>query len=72
MRTSTRTHAHTGGRVLDLKLQRLGRTSTPSTLSYLDSGVVFVGSCFGDSQLVKLHASPPDPEVRVRVYVCVW
>lgn len=36
-----------------LKLELLGKTSQASTLSYLDNGFVFVGSCFGDSQLVK-------------------
>jgi DNA damage-binding protein 1 len=45
-----------------MKLERLGKTSQPSTLSYLDSGVVFVGSSFGDSQLIKLHNEPPNPE----------
>ena len=33
-----------GQRVVGLKLEALGRISTPSTLSYLDSGVVFVVS----------------------------
>ncbi len=41
--------------------RRLGRTSAPATLTYLDNGVVFVGSCAGDSQLVRLHATPPVP-----------
>ena len=45
-----------------MKLERLGKTSQPTTLSYLDSGVVFVGSSFGDSQLIKLHNEPPNPE----------
>ena len=31
-----------GQRVVGLKLEALGRISTPATLSYLDSGVVFV------------------------------
>ena len=47
-----------GGTVKSLQLEALGRTSQASTLSYLDSGVVFVGSCFGDSQLIKLQAEP--------------
>ncbi|CAD7703040.1 unnamed protein product, partial [Ostreobium quekettii] len=50
--------AHDGENVLGLKLQQLGRTPAASSLSYLDSGVVFVGSRFGDSQLVKLHSAP--------------
>ena len=35
-----------------------GRTSSASSLSYLDSGVVYVGSRQGDSQLIKLHSKP--------------
>jgi hypothetical protein len=38
-----------------------GRISTPSTLSYLDNGVVYVGSRSGDSQLIRLHAEPLAP-----------
>ena len=41
---------HDGRAVVGLKLENLGRTSAPSTLTYLDNGVVFVGSCSGDSQ----------------------
>jgi DNA damage-binding protein 1 len=44
-----------GSKVLALKLANLGVTSSAKTISYLDSGVVFIGSCFGDSQLIKLH-----------------
>lgn len=47
---------HDGRRVKELKIERLGETSIPSTLSYLDNGVVFVGSAYGDSQLIKLHS----------------
>lgn len=50
-----------GQRVVGLKLEALGRISTPSTLSYLDSGVVFVGSLYGDSQLIRLHPDAVDP-----------
>jgi hypothetical protein len=42
-----------GGEVLGLRLEPLGRTPAASTISYLDSGVVFVGSSFGDSQLIR-------------------
>ncbi|GMH89221.1 hypothetical protein TrVE_jg3149 [Triparma verrucosa] len=37
-----------------LHIESLGETSTPSTISYLDNGVVFLGSSYGDSQLIKL------------------
>ncbi|XP_064399977.1 DNA damage-binding protein 1-like isoform X3 [Halichondria panicea] len=43
-------------RVKGLKLELLGEVVSPSTLAYLDNGVVFVGSTFGDPQLVKLLA----------------
>lgn len=43
------------GTVKSIKLESLGKTSQAATMSYLDSGVVFVGSCTGDSQLVRLH-----------------
>eukprot|EP00299_Pterocystis_sp_00344_P017203 c8628_g1_i1.p1 GENE.c8628_g1_i1~~c8628_g1_i1.p1 ORF type:complete len:1107 (-),score=297.39 c8628_g1_i1:37-3162(-) len=41
-------------KVVDLRVETQGSTTIPSTLSYLDSGVVFVGSTLGDSQLVRL------------------
>lgn len=41
---------HDQERVLGLTLEPLGHTNCPSTLTYLDNGVVFVGSTFGDSQ----------------------
>ena len=33
----------------------LVQTSAPRCLAYLDNGVVFVGSCYGDSQLVEVR-----------------
>lgn len=44
------------GGVTELKLEPLGRTPAASTISYLDSGVVFVGSSLGDSQLIRCAA----------------
>ena len=49
---------HDRRRVHALKLESLGQTSIASTVSYLDNGVVYVGSAYGDSQLVRLHAQP--------------
>jgi DNA damage-binding protein 1 len=43
---------HDGAAVLGLKTEPLGAISAPSTISYLDNGVVYIGSSFGDSQLV--------------------
>ncbi|OQR96245.1 DNA damage-binding protein [Achlya hypogyna] len=42
------------GAVSNIALEVLGETSIASSLSYLDNGVVFVGSATGDSQLIKL------------------
>lgn len=36
-------------------VEALGETSCASSISYLDNGVVFIGSAFGDSQLIKLN-----------------
>ena len=46
--------------VHSLHIENLGETSIPTSISYLDNGVVFLGSLFGDSQLVKLaeHRDP--------------
>jgi DNA damage-binding protein 1 len=30
----------------------------PECITYLDNGVVFIGSRLGDSQLIKLHTKP--------------
>ncbi|OWZ04928.1 DNA damage-binding protein [Phytophthora megakarya] len=46
----------TGTEVSGVHLEVLGETSIASCLSYLDNGVVFIGSTFGDSQLIKLNA----------------
>jgi DNA damage-binding protein 1 len=46
---------HKSERVTGLKLELLGETSIASTISYLDSGIVYIGSSYGDSQLIKLH-----------------
>lgn len=41
--------------VTGLVVDTLGTTSIAENLSYLGDGLVFVGSIFGDSQLIKLH-----------------
>ena len=35
------------------------QTSIAHCLTYLDNGVVFIGSALGDSQLVKVHCTKP-------------
>ncbi|KAK9153316.1 hypothetical protein Sjap_000796 [Stephania japonica] len=49
---------HDKERVTGLKIEFLGETSIASTISYLDNAFVFVGSSFGDSQLIKLNLHP--------------
>ncbi len=46
-----------GKRVVDLKLELLGESSIAATLNYLDNRIVFVGSAYGDSQLVRLSSA---------------
>ncbi|SPQ98347.1 DNA damage-binding protein 1 [Plasmodiophora brassicae] len=41
-----------------IDLDMIGHVSQPSSLSYLDNGFVFVGSVFGDAQLIRLTAEP--------------
>jgi len=45
-------------KVKTLKLEFLGEMTIPNCMTYLDNGVVYVGSRLGDSQLVKLNAEP--------------
>lgn len=46
--------------VKSLKLEYLGECTIPDCLTYLDNGVVFVGSRMGDSQLLKLVTEPTE------------
>jgi DNA damage-binding protein 1 len=43
--------------VTDLRVEKMGETSCASAISYLDNGIVFVGSSLGDSQLIRLSSS---------------
>ncbi|XP_062160376.1 DNA damage-binding protein 1-like isoform X2 [Alnus glutinosa] len=50
--------AHEKEKVKGLKIELLGETSIASTvsyLSYLDNAFVYIGSSYGDSQLIKLN-----------------
>ncbi len=49
------------GTVTGLSLEELGTTVAASSLSYLDNGVVFVGSALGDSHVLRLLGER-DPE----------
>ncbi|GJD12440.1 DNA damage-binding protein 1 [Galdieria sulphuraria] len=59
--TSLSTFTETETKITGLKIQTLGETSLPSTIDYLDNGFVYIGSCHGDSQLIRL-LSEPHPE----------
>ncbi|KAM7524858.1 hypothetical protein LguiA_014760 [Lonicera macranthoides] len=52
---------HEKEKVTGLKIELLGETSIASTISYLDNAFVYVGSSYGDSQLIKLNLHP-DPK----------
>ncbi|GAB6033172.1 DNA damage-binding protein 1a [Chamberlinius hualienensis] len=41
--------------VKDIKVELLGEISIPECITYLDNGVVYIGSRLGDSQLIKLN-----------------
>ncbi|XVF45973.1 hypothetical protein PTKIN_Ptkin02bG0250700 [Pterospermum kingtungense] len=49
---------HEKEKVTGLKIELLGETSIASTISYLDNAYVYVGSSYGDSQLIKLNLQP--------------
>ncbi|MCL7034899.1 hypothetical protein MKW94_022080 [Papaver nudicaule] len=49
---------HEKQRVTGLKIELVGETYIASTMSYLDNAIVYIGSRFGDSQLVKLNLHP--------------
>ncbi|KAI5813292.1 mono-functional DNA-alkylating methyl methanesulfonate N-term-domain-containing protein [Pyronema omphalodes] len=51
------------GRITDIVIDNIGKTSPAKCLVYLDNGHVFVGSQQGDSQLIKLGAT--DPKIQV-------
>lgn len=44
------------GKVVSISSDLVGASSIAECMSYLSHGLVFVGSCLGDSQLIKLHA----------------
>eukprot|EP00953_Heterococcus_sp_UTEX-ZZ885_P017738 9926-Heterococcus_DN1.PRE.1 len=43
-----------GNAVESVHVEALGQTSCASCITYIDNSIVFVGSRFGDSQLIKL------------------
>ncbi|XP_047506298.1 DNA damage-binding protein 1 [Pieris napi] len=53
--------------VRDLKVELLGEISIPECMTYLDNGVVFIGSRLGDSALVRLSATKDETNQYVKV-----
>ncbi|KAI9141453.1 mono-functional DNA-alkylating methyl methanesulfonate N-term-domain-containing protein [Paraphysoderma sedebokerense] len=53
--------------VVELTVTKMGQTTTPSSISYLDNGFAFIGSHFGDSQLVRLTAEPNEDDSCVEI-----
>ncbi|CAD6191269.1 unnamed protein product [Caenorhabditis auriculariae] len=47
-----------GASVCGMRLEFLGETSIAECITYLDNGVVFIGSRMGDSQLIRLETTP--------------
>lgn len=45
-------------KVVDIKFEFLGETVIVDNMTYIDNGVVFIGSKLGDSQLIKLTEQP--------------
>ncbi|ELU03057.1 hypothetical protein CAPTEDRAFT_148808 [Capitella teleta] len=53
--------------VKDIKVELLGESAIAECITYLDNGVVYVGSRLGDSQLVKLNVEADDSGSYVQV-----
>eukprot|EP01091_Cochliopodium_minus_P000594 TRINITY_DN1052_c0_g2_i2.p1 TRINITY_DN1052_c0_g2~~TRINITY_DN1052_c0_g2_i2.p1 ORF type:complete len:680 (-),score=176.68 TRINITY_DN1052_c0_g2_i2:1364-3403(-) len=41
-------------KIVSIPVEKIGTVSTPSTISYLDNGFVYIGSSYSNSQLIKL------------------
>jgi DNA damage-binding protein 1 len=63
----------TAAALVRLQMDTLGSCAIASTTSYLDHGVVFVGSVLGDSQLVQISDEPieEDAEMLESTYLSV-
>ena len=59
--------------IKDLKLELLGETTIPESMTYLDNGYVYVGSRLGDSQLVSACTIGSGYMVfRYMVFLDIW
>ncbi|CAD5126044.1 DgyrCDS14217 [Dimorphilus gyrociliatus] len=41
--------------IREIQVELLGETNIPSLITYLDNGFIFIGSCSGDAQLIRLN-----------------
>ncbi|KAJ3125208.1 hypothetical protein HK098_000519 [Nowakowskiella sp. JEL0407] len=48
--------------ITDMELEKMGETSPATSITYLTSGLAFVGSHVADSQLIHLESDPEDGE----------
>lgn len=46
--------------VKDIRVELLGETSIPQSITYLDNRMIYIGSKLGDSQLIRLRNEPED------------
>ena len=54
-------YAEGGTMVENLKVEPLGQTNCPSSISYLDNGNIYIGSAKADSQIIELtHERDPE------------
>lgn len=56
--------------VKDLKLELLGEIAIPECMTYLDNGVVYIGSRFGNSQLIRLQMQPNEDGSFIEILEC--
>lgn len=47
-------------KLLIYQILSTGEISIPESITYLDNGVLFIGSRLGDSQLIKLNKKPDE------------
>jgi len=52
---ATKTH-----KIVSLDIEKIGSTSISSSITYIDNGYTFIGSTYGDSQLIKLQDAKDD------------
>ncbi len=56
--SSSKASSHASHPITNITLDIVGYTTVASTLSFLQENILYAGSCYGDSQLVRLRDSP--------------